>query len=48
MMPLSTFWIMISLFSNKEFKACNSTSLKFCKLLLGLSILNVSNEENAV
>ena len=39
---LYVFWITISLFYNKEFKAYNPVSLK---LLLGLFFLNVSNEE---
>ena len=45
LLPLSAFWIIISLFFNKEFKACNSIPLK---LVLGLFFLNVSNKENAV
>ena len=43
-LPLSAFWIIISLFCNKEFKACDSISVK---LFLGLFLLDVSNEENA-
>ena len=44
-LPLSAFWMIISLFSFKELRACNSA---FVKLFLGLFLSNEVRQENAV
>ena len=44
-LPLSAYWMIISLFCFKELRACNSALVK---LFLGLFLSNEVKEENAV